>query len=107
MTALSSALDSMYNMQIGENGTLEYGWSENIQELITQFQYQLVRTPNMKKLEEKYQEVLMHIFTPLLNGTDNNLEYLRTIYKLIGYTRDIVAGKGEYHPILFLQTQWK
>jgi hypothetical protein len=96
MTALSSALDSMYNMQIGENGTLEYGWSEDIQELITQFQYQLVRTPNMKKLEEKYQEVLMHIFTPLLDGTDSNLEYLRTIYKLIGYTRDIVAGKGEY-----------
>ena len=96
MAALSSALDSMQDMQLGENGTLEHGWSKNIQELITQFQFQLVRSPNMKNLEEKYQEVLAHVFIPLLDGTDTNLDYLRTIYKLIGYTRDIVAGKGEY-----------
>ncbi|GAI87690.1 unnamed protein product, partial [marine sediment metagenome] len=40
MTALSSALDSMHNMQLGENGTLEFEWSKNTQELITQFQFQ-------------------------------------------------------------------
>ena len=96
MTALSSALDSIHNMQLGENGTLEYGWSNDIQELITQFQFQLVRTTDIKHLEDKYQELLTRIFTPLLNGTDSNLDYLKAIYKLIGYTRDIVAGKGEY-----------
>ena len=96
MTALSSALDYMQNMQIGENGTLEFEWSKNTQELITQFQFQLVRSPNIKNLEEKYQELLANVFSPLLRETDTNLDYLRVIYKLIGYTRDIVAGKGEY-----------
>jgi len=96
MTALLSALDSLHNMQLGENRTLEYAWSTNMQELITQFQFQLVRTTDMKHLEEKYQELLAHIFTPLLTGSDTNLDYVRAIYKLIGYTRDIIAGKGEY-----------
>ena len=98
MAALSSALDSLNTMQLGENRSLEYGWSTNIQELITQFQFQLVRTENLEPLENKYQELLTQIFAPLLNNvvTDTNLENLRIIYKLIGYTRDIVSGKGEY-----------
>ena len=30
-------------------------------------------------------------------ATVSSTEYIKTIYKLIGYTRDIVAGKGEYN----------
>jgi len=102
MAALSSALDCLHNMQLGENRTLEYGWSTNIKELIVQFQFQLVRTEDLESLENKYQELLTKIFAPLLLDTtldttlDATLENLRVIYKLIGYTRDIVAGKGEY-----------
>lgn len=92
MTALTSALDQMQSPQLGENNSLEYGWkSNNVQELITQFQFQLVRTKNIEGLKREYENLLKLVFI------DNvNVEYIKVIYKLIGYTRDIVSGKGEY-----------
>jgi hypothetical protein len=92
MTALTSALDQMQSLQLGENNSLEYGWkSTNVQELITQFQFQLVRSKNIEGLKEEYKKLLKLVFI------DNvNLEYVKVVYKLIGYTRDIVSGKGEY-----------
>ena len=33
------------NFQIGENGTIEYSWSENISERIVQLNFQLTRLP--------------------------------------------------------------
>ena len=93
MSALTSALDQMENMQLGENNSLEYGWTSNkVQELITQFQFQLVRTNNLASLKEQYNKLLNLVFLG-----DVNLEYVKVVYKLIGYTRDIVAGKGEYN----------
>jgi hypothetical protein len=97
MTALSSALDKIENLQLGENLNPEYSWSENIQETITQFHFQLTRTSNTNNLENKYQELLKKIFTPIFSEETSSLEYMETLYKLIGYTRDIVAGKGEYN----------
>jgi len=92
MSALTSALDQIENMQLGENNSLEYGWTSNkVQELITQFQFQLVRTRNLADLKEQYNKLLNLVFLG-----DVNLEYVKVVYKLIGYTRDIVAGKGEY-----------
>ena len=49
MTALVNALDNythnqIGDNQIGENGHVEYGWSNNIQEKILQFSFQLTRT---------------------------------------------------------------
>jgi len=100
MSALSAALDNMGSLQLGENMNLEYTWSTNIEELITQFYFQLTRTYDLKNLEDKYKELLKQVFhfmgktseTPLLSTT-----YIKIIYKLIGHTRDIVAGKGEYN----------
>ncbi len=82
----------MQSLQLGENNSLEYGWkSTNVQELITQFQFQLVRSKNIEGLKEEYKKLLKLVFI------DNvNLEYVKVVYKLIGYTRDIVSGKGEY-----------
>jgi hypothetical protein len=92
MTALTSALDKMEALELGENNSLEYGWkSNNVQELITQFQFQLVRSKNIEGLKREYEKILKLVFIG-----DVNLEYVKVIYKLIGYTRDIVAGKGEY-----------
>ena len=42
MSALTSALDKMEIRQYGENGSIEYGWGIGVQELIIQFQFQLV-----------------------------------------------------------------
>jgi hypothetical protein len=92
MTAQTSALDQMQSLQLRENNSLEYGWkSNNVQELITQFQFQLVRSKNIEGLKREYENLLKLVFI------DNvNIEYIKVIYKLIGYTRDIVSGKGEY-----------
>lgn len=94
MSALSSALDNMVISQLGENGSTEYGWGKNVQELITQFQFQLVRnTLNLDALKMQYKTILNNIFN---NGVID-LEMGKVMYKLIAYTRDIVSGKGEYN----------
>ena len=117
MSALAAALDNkMINLQLGENRNPEYSWSEDINELITQFNFQLTRTSNLLDLEKKYLELLTKIFNSPINTniviemetetswknvesgtTELSLGYIKIIYKLIGYTRDIIAGKGEYN----------
>ena len=97
MAALSSALDTMQTLQLGENGTVEYGWSNEVQELITQFNFQLVRCSDHQELKNMYQKLLYKLYLPLIQQEKQlNLENCKMVYKLIGYTRDIVAGKGEY-----------
>lgn len=83
----------MQSLQLGENNSLEYGWkSNNVQELITQFQFQLVRSKNIEGLKREYENLLKLVF---IDNVD--VEYIKVIYKLIGYTRDIISGKGEYN----------
>jgi len=95
MSALCTALDNeMPKLQLGENMNVEYSWSNDIEELITQFSFQLTRTICTKELEDKYQELLQKIFT---KQTIQQTTQIKTIYKLIGYTRDIISGKGEYN----------
>ena len=94
MSALSSALD---HIQLGENNTLEWSWSENTKELLTQFNFQLTRTSDITNLEVKYQDILRKVFIPTFNKTSRSNELVKCLYKLIGYTRDIVSGKGEYN----------
>ena len=83
MSAISSALDNIEKMQIGENNNSEYCWSKDIRELITQFNFQMTRNGNMKELEDKYQEILKQVFVPVFNGTSTSTEYIKIIYKLI------------------------
>jgi hypothetical protein len=97
MSALLSALDTIERLQLGENNNPEYTWSNDVEEMITQFHFQLTRTSDTIHLEDKYQELLKKIFVPVFNGEIQSIEYIKLIYKLIGYTRDIVSGKGEYN----------
>lgn len=92
MTALSSALDKMKSLQFGENNNTEYTWSHSTEEMLIQFNFQLTRSSEIKYLEDKYQELLHKIFI-----SSPSIKYIKILYKLIGYTRDIVAGKGEYN----------
>ena len=94
MSALTSALDQMETMQLGENDSLEYGWSNRVQELIVQFYFQLVRTKSLESLKMQYERLLKMIF--MGKNRTINLEYVKILYKMIGFTRDIVSGKGEY-----------
>lgn len=103
MTSFIDALDN-YTANttcFGENGHNEYNWSDDFQEKICQFHFQLVRTKSNKQLD-----VLADILRGLLrklklekpigpidSGPVN--DYLRVLYCLLAQTRDIIDGKGE------------
>lgn len=100
MAALINALDNYTPTQIGENGHVEYGWSNSIQEQITQFSFQITRTDNYSPLETKLVSMLKILSHQIKNGSSSEKEvardHLSTLYKIIGHTRDIIDGKGEY-----------
>jgi len=102
MSAIVQALDNYTPVQYGENGHVEYGWSNNIKEQILQFSFQLTRTTNsveLSTLENKLVELLTALKNKLTNSVlvekEITLSYLNILYKLLGQTRDIIDGKGE------------
>lgn len=101
MSALIHALDNHTPTQLGENGHAEYGWSNNIQEKIVQFHFQLTRTHNMTPLKSILTSLLETLSSQVNSGsgTSNGIlarDYLSILYRMIGQTRDIIDGKGEY-----------
>jgi len=85
----------------GKNGQQEYTWSENTKERILQFSYQLTRTDgkNLFNLEIILHKILEDLQDELSVGqllVTEYIEQMAILYKLIGYTRDLVDGKGEY-----------
>ena len=99
MSELVAALD---NLQLGENMNCQYKWSSNnnMNELLTQFYFQLVRDANQEALKVKYYEMLDYVFNIIVDS-DREL-YGKYIYKLIAHMRDIPNGKGEYNLSYFL-----
>lgn len=104
---------NLNNIQYGEKGHLEYGWSDNIQEKLVQFNFQLCRLydeDRISKLQGVLSDILSSIKLKLDNGTIdekiNAVVYLRLLYKMIGYTRDIISGKGEYKLTYMLIYTW-
>jgi len=101
MAALVNALDNMTNKQIGEKGHVEYAWSNSVRERILQFSFQTTRTTadGVETLASVLREILRDLQGGLKTDTISAAEYqelLITAYKMIGHTRDIVEGKGEY-----------
>jgi len=101
MAALVKALDNQTPIQLGEKGHAEYGWSNSIRENILQFSFQINRTTS--EGVENLSCVLKEIFRKLMGGykegtvtREEYQELLVTLYKIIGHTRDIIDGKGEY-----------
>ena len=102
MSAMIDALDSFVSTSVrhGENGNSEFDWSNDIQEKVVQFDFQCVRT------DESGVASLSIILDGLLsqlsvkqNSPEKELlrkEQLVVLYKIIGKTRDIDGGKGEY-----------
>jgi len=102
MAALVGALDNFTPSQIGENCHLEYGWSNKIQEKILQFSFQLTRTDELaiKRLQTILNVLLDSLTHTISTGSLPEKEiakgYLSILYRMIGQTRDIIDGKGEY-----------
>jgi len=85
--------------QYGENGHMEYQWSNHIRENILQFYFQLTRTSNeitLRKLENRLTQILTSLTEQSTSEKDVKKAYLSYLYCLIGQTRDIIEGKGEY-----------
>ena len=100
MSLLIEHIDKM--QQRGENGHVEHGWSKNIQEQIVQLDFQLTRTNSagIQALEQRLRSLL----TSLKNEPDTT--YRVILFKMIGYTRDIVSGKGECDLTYMLIRVW-
>lgn len=102
MAALVNALDNYTPQCFGENGHVEYGWSNSIQEKILQFSFQVTRTEEngldilSKILSDILRQLKHHITNASLPEKEVAKGYLSTLYRMIGHTRDIIDGKGEY-----------
>lgn len=112
MASLISALDNITPSQIGENGSFEYSWSNNIQEKILQLSFQLTRV-TFNSSENKLSIQTNIILKELIDNykscrlsREEYLGYLSIMYKMIGQTRDIIDGKGEYTLSYMLLENW-
>ncbi len=102
MSALGNALDSHTPRNVGWNGTAQHAWSHDEKEHIVQFFSQVTRTDKKtvrnvmaSRLENLLKTISCHpekSYTE--SGSTDNL--LTVLYQMIGHTRDIVSGKGEY-----------
>ena len=102
MSALISSLDNYTNRQMGEKGHVEYTWSNCIQEKICQLNFQLTRTDKdtIQNLQKQLKSMLISLKHTVETDTTGKKDFakshLSVLYRMIGHTRDIVEGKGEY-----------
>ena len=115
----SISLENYKHTQLGTTGHVEYSWSNDIREKIFQFQVQLTRTDEagILYLEKCAMEIMTeltiyyyHSHYQLSTITEYDKEfssyYLTLFYKIIGHTRDIEDGKGEYNLSYMLIYVW-
>ena len=114
MSALITALDNNILTKTGENGHKEYTWSDDIREKICQLNFQLVRTneSNIIILEKTLKELIINLVLTIKIQNKSPLEkdlaraYCTILYKMVGYTRDIIDGKGEYQLTYMMIYAW-
>ena len=103
MSTFVNALKTHTPTTHGEKAHLQYGWSHDIDEKIVQFFFQLVRTDNHSDLERQLHTILSYLKHALnTNRMYADVSKLTMVYKLIGQTRDIIAGKKE-QKLAFMQ----
>ena len=109
MAAIINALDNHTTQQIGENGHQEYTWSNDIRERIMQLSFQLTRTHDDTSLRTITDDILTELHDLHTYGVMIKEEYVNlmsVMFKMIGHTRDIISGKGEYSLSYMLLTVW-
>ena len=98
----------MIYYKYGENGHIQYDWSQNIDHKIYQFFYQLVRPSNTQQLDILENE-LKNIFDVVFKDVTNIEKYneqITLLYKMVGHTRDLIYGKGERLLTYMLTFTW-
>ena len=115
MSALIKTLDNNKLFQTGENGHTECAWSNNLREKICQLNFQLVRTNehNIISLEKSFKEIIVKLFLTMKADQNASISekevaraYAAILYKMVGYTRDIIDGKGEYQLTYMMIYVW-
>ncbi len=112
MAAIINALDNFTPKQFGENGHVEYGWSNSLKERIVQFSFQVTRTDDngINKLGSILNSMLVELKNKIDNGSlpekEVAKEYLSILYRTVGQTRDIIDGKGEYKLAYMMVYTW-
>ena len=102
MSALINALDNYTPKQVGENGHVEYSYSNELRERIVQLSFQLVRLKSESPgsgVELELDYLLKTLKSDLVKNkwlSGVSIELLVVLYKMIGHTRDAQSGKGEY-----------
>ena len=98
-------------IKYGENGHLEYCWSDHVQEYILQFYFQLTRCEDDNRLQQ-LENHLVNILTFLKEKLETigekkvYVNYLSYLYCMVGQTRDIIEGKGEYKLTYMMIYTW-
>ncbi len=108
MAALINAIDNSTSLRIGENGHIELDWSNQFEDKIVQVHFQLVRGAN-DSIIKKYQELLSETQNKYNLNKINYAEYMQSLsilYRMVGFTRDIISGKGEYKLAYDLLNIW-
>lgn len=102
MTELINALDNHTPVQAGENGHAENGFSNSLRERVLQLSFQLTRITKGSSMHT-VETLLRGLLTELKHDLDSkkwmsgvSIEMLVVLYKMIGHTRDVEDGKGEY-----------
>jgi len=110
MAALISALDTFIPTRVGENGHMEFDWSNDLQEKIVQLDFQCVRTDEqgIASLSTTLDGILTQLSVKQSRPEKESKrkELLVTLYKMIGKTRDIEGGKGEYTLSYMMILKW-
>ena len=109
MATIINALDNHTTKQLGENGHEEYAWSNNLKERIMQLSFQLTRTDNTTVLRTITNDILTELHDLQTYGVIDKTEFVHlmsVMFKMIGHTRDIISGKGEYSLSYMLLTVW-
>ena len=112
MSALISALDNFTPSQLGEKGSIEYAWSNSIRERIIQLSFQLTRTRDQTVIQNLYIQTdkLLKDLKASYNSSslsrEEYVEFMSLLFRMVGHTRDIIDGKGEYTLAYMLLDVW-
>jgi hypothetical protein len=111
MTTIISALEKFTYSQNGEKGSIEYSWSNYIREKIIQLSFQLTRTKRdtIDFLAIQTNDILNYLtrsYMSAIMSREEYIEYMSIMFRMIGHTRDIVEGKGEYSLAYMLVDVW-
>ena len=112
MTELIAALDEIAmehaTKQFGEKGHVEHAWCSNdLEEKLAQFYFQCVRVSDesqLAHLARQLHSMLTVLFTE--PKKEENQKVMVNLYRMIGQTRDVEGGKGEYTLAYMMIYEW-